>query len=66
MVLPAIAALVPLIDGYTITPIPLDSCIGRNVVVTYFTTILPVSVLMAAITTVLVFLFWTIFKVSAS
>ena len=47
LVLPAISALVPLIDGYTITPSPIDHCVGRNEIIIFFTTILPISVLMA-------------------
>ena len=64
LVLPAIAALVPLIDGYTIAPTPINNCVGRNGAITFFATILPIIVLIAATTTVGVILFWTIFKVS--
>ena len=63
LVFPAILALLNLIDGYSIAPGPIDACTGRNVTITYFTTILPVSVLLAVATSVLVILFWKIFKV---
>jgi hypothetical protein len=64
--LPTIPALVPLVDGYTITLSGFDVCGGRNVAITFFTTILPISVLMAASSTVLIILFWIIFKVKIS
>ena len=64
LVLPAISALVPLIDGYTITPSPIDRCVGRNEIIIFFTTILPISVLMAVSSSVLIILFWIIFKVN--
>ena len=63
LVFPAILALLNLIDGYSIAPGPIDACTGGNVTITYFTTILPVSVLLAMATSVLVILFWKIFKV---
>ena len=63
LALPAISALVPLVDGYTITPSPIDSCAGRNADITFFTMILPISILIAASSTVLIILFWIIFKV---
>ena len=63
LVLPAISALAPLVGGYTITPSPIDYCVGRNIAITFFTTILPSSVLTAASSTVLIILFWIIFKV---
>ena len=66
LVLPAISSLVPLIDGYTITPSPIDSCVARNMAVTFFTSILPISILLAVTSTVLIILFWTIFKVKMS
>lgn len=65
LILPAIIALVPLIDGYTIALNPVDDCIAKNIAITFFTTILPLSVLMAINSTVLIILFWTIFKVTS-
>ena len=66
LVLPAISALVPLIDGYTITPSPIDHCVVRNMMIHYFTSILPISILVAASSAVLIILFWIIFKVIIS
>lgn len=63
LVLPAISALAPLIDGYTVTPSPIDNCVGRNMAITFFMAVLPISILLAVNSTVLVILFWTIFKV---
>ena len=59
LVLPAIPALAPLvINGYTLAPGPIDHCGVRNVDITYFTMILPISILMAASSTVLINLFY--------
>ena len=63
LVLPAIPALVPLIDGYTITPNYIITCVERNEAIIFFTVILPISVLLAVTSTSLVILFWIIFKV---
>ena len=64
-VLPAIPALLPLIDGYVaIFPDPLIFCLGRNSAITYFTMILPVSILVAISTTMLVTILWKIFKIN--
>ena len=63
LVLPAIFALVPLTDGYTISPSPIDNCIARNTATIYYTITLPISILLAASSTGLVILFWKIFKV---
>ena len=66
LILPAIPALAPLVDGYTITLSQIDTCVGRNMDITFFTTILPISILVAADSTVLIILFWIIFKVKIS
>ena len=68
LVLPAIPALAPLVDGYTIaiSPNAIDTCEGRNTTITFFTIILPISILVAAGSTVLIILFWIIFKVKIS
>ena len=66
LVLPAIPALAALVDGYTVTLSPIDVCGGRNKDITFFTTILPISTLIAASSTVLIILFWIIFKVKIS
>ena len=66
LVLPAIFALVPLTDGYTLSQSPTDSCLPRNMVIVYYTLTLPISILMAASSTGLLILFWTILKVPNS
>ena len=63
LVLPAIPALLHLIDGYSISLGPQAVCTGQNIAITYFITILPMSILMAMATSVLVILFWRILKV---
>ena len=63
LLLPMIPALVPLVDGYAITLGPSDLCVGSNMDITYFTVILPISVLMATSSTILIILFWIVFKV---
>ena len=63
LVLPAIPALLHLIDGYSILLGPLDACIVRNIATSYFTLTLPLSVLLATATSALVILFWILFKV---
>ena len=62
-VLPAIPALLHLIEGYSIAPGSFGICFGRNKAIVYFTMILPMSILLATTTSVLVILFWKIFKV---
>ena len=64
LVLPAFPALLPLIDGYAIVPGPLNLCLGRNGAITYFTAILPVNILVATSITMLVVIFWKVFKVN--
>ena len=66
LVLPAIPSLLHLISGYGIGPGPFDACVGRNSIVTFFTVILPLSILMAIATSALVIIFWKILKVRKS
>ena len=63
VVVPIIPALLPLIHGYTITSGPFGYCVARNKDTTYFTLVLPLSILMAITTSVFVILFWRILKV---
>lgn len=63
IVLPAIPALLHLIDGYAIASSSVDTCTGRNGTITYFTMILPISVVLASATTMLVIIFQKILKV---
>ena len=64
VVVPIPAALVHLlIDGYSASFSPTITCNGRNQDVTYYTFILPSSIIMCVITCLLVAIVWTIFKV---
>ena len=62
LVVPLLAALVPLKDGFIITSQPTLVCGGRNTDIIYYTFILPASILLAATSILLVLMFWTIFK----
>ena len=64
LVLPIVPALLHLIDGYVVTTSPVDICVGRNVAITYYSFVLPISILFATTTTVLILLFRKILKVS--
>ena len=63
VVVPIIPALLLLLHGYTITSGPFGYCVARNIDTTYFTLVLPLSILMAITTSVFVILFWRILKV---
>lgn len=63
IILPLVPALLPLIDGYSIIPSSLDVCFSQNPVITYFTLVLPFSILFALATTILIAMFWKIVKV---
>ena len=66
LALPAISALLHLIDGYSIGPgliISNSVCGGRSRAITYFTTVLPLSVLSSMAMSVLVIMFWKLLKV---
>lgn len=62
---PLPSALLPMIDGYVITATPTAVCAGRNLDVTYYTFILPMSVSLGTTSCLLVLIVWTIFKVSS-
>ena len=64
LVLPSIPALLPLIDGYVIIPGQHHFCTGSNVTIIFFIVVFPVSILVATSTTMLVIIFWKIFKVN--
>ena len=66
LVLPAFPALIHLRDGYTIADTPTTLCVGRNVAVTFFALILPLSGLMAVATSALIIMFWKILKVNTA
>ena len=66
LVLPAIPALLHLIDGYTIGLGHRSVCVGRDMSLNYFFVTLPISILVAVTTSVFVILLWKIFKVTVS
>ena len=66
-----LAVLVPLVppcislrDGYLGIASPSLFCGGRNLDTTYYAAILPISFLVGTASCLLVFIFWTIFKVN--
>ena len=63
LVLPLFPSLLHLIDGYTISLAPIEFCLGRSIPITYYTLLLPCSVLLAITTTALIIIFWKILKV---
>ena len=63
LVLPAIPALLHLIEGYTIGIDLRSSCNGRNKKINYSLIILPISILGAVTASVFAILLWKIFKV---
>ena len=64
LILPAIPALLHLINGYTIAIDLNSSCRGRNEQINYFFITLPLSILTALATSAFVILLWKIFKVA--
>lgn len=64
VVAPLPGALIHLKDGYIITANPSVICAGRNTDYTYYTFILPLSVVLAITMCLLVLIFWTVLKVS--
>ena len=63
LVLPAISALLHLVNGYSIGPGQIGVCMGRSIAITYFATLLPLSVILPMNTSALVIIFWKILKV---
>jgi hypothetical protein len=63
VLLPAIGPCVLLRDGYVIISTPTLTCVGRNLDITYYGVILPISILTCITSCLLVLLFWSIFKV---
>ena len=64
VILPLPAALIHLKGGFLITANPALICAGRNTDYTYFTFILPMSVVLAMATCIMMLIVWTVFKVS--
>ena len=63
LVFPLVPALLHLIDGYSIAPAPISVCIGRNMAITYYSLVLPISILFAITTTIFILLSQKILKV---
>lgn len=63
LIIPLSAALIPLIDGHIVTVHPTLACGVRNTDITFYTFILPLSILLAGTTCLLALMFWTIFRV---
>lgn len=63
LILPLTPSMLHLIDGYSITPSTVDICVGRNAAISYFTLVLPFSILFALTTILLIAIFWKILKV---
>jgi hypothetical protein len=64
VLLPLPAALIHLKGGYVITANPSLTCAGRNTDYTYYTFVLPLSVMLTITTCLIVLIFWTLLKVS--
>ena len=64
--LPTVPALLHLKEGYGIASSPTTICFGRSVAVTFFSLILPLSIILAIATAILVTTVWIIFKVCTS
>ena len=63
VVIPLPAGLIHLVDGYIFTANPAFACAGRNLDITFYTFILPISVIICITACLLVLILWTIFKV---
>lgn len=59
---PLVAVLVNLRDGYTISFDSPHICIGRNLNYSYYTFLLPLSIVLGATSFLLILIFWTIFE----
>ena len=63
VVIPLFGPCILLRDGYVVTSFPSLVCVGRNLDVTYYTIILPVCLIAATMSSLLLVFFWTMFKV---
>ena len=63
VVVPLPLALAHLKSGFIITANPSLVCVGRNRDYTYYTFILPISIIVAITSNLLVLIFWTVLKV---
>lgn len=66
VVFPLLGPCILLRDGYSSIASPPLACTGRNLDVTYYTIILPVSFLVGMTSCLLVLLLWALFKVHFS
>ena len=64
LLLPLVPALLHLERGYVVANSPTVVCYGRSIDVTFFSFILPLSSILAVTTSILIIMFWIIFKVS--
>ena len=65
LIIPLPGALIPLKDGFITTRNPTLVCVGRNVGFTFYTLILPLSIIIGITLCLLLFTFWTLFKVTS-
>ena len=63
VIIPLPAGLIHLGDGYSPTFSPVIVCAGRNRDYTYYTFVLPMSIIMCIASCLLLVIAWTIFKV---
>ena len=63
VVIPLPAGLVHLKDGYVAAFTPTIICTGRNTDYTYYTIVIPLSIIMCILSCLLLVIVWTIFKV---
>ena len=65
VVIPIPTPLIHLKDGYEMTSsFPAVGCFARNVGLTFYTMVIPISILLCITTCLLVLIIWTIFKVN--
>ena len=64
VILPLPAAFIHLRYGYIIDDVPAIFCVGKNADATYYTFILPISIILTVTTCLLILIFWKIIKVS--
>ena len=64
LLLPSVPALLHLKEGYSVSNTPTTVCFGRSMAVTFFSLILPLSIILAITTSIFVIMFWIILKVN--
>lgn len=63
VVVPLPAGLIHLRDGFVFTSNPSNGCTGRNLDLTFYTTVIPVSIIVGITACLLVVVLWILFKV---